>query len=135
MARRGRTKATGAARIPSNSSKHAKGYESATRSKHGSRKRNQKTRSSMNIVGSLPLTSGPSISNVNPISLANQPKSKNLAASIYGHSGAENMLNNLISNRKKNASLNVKKGLKKRAQPNQSGKGLAAKRISQATAL
>ena len=105
---RGRTKAGGlyasaVARIPSNSSKNAGAFGSATRSKHGSKKRNQKTRSSMNIGGSLPLAGGPSIINVvNPATLANQvPKSKKLAAQIYGNSAAENMLNNLISQRKK----------------------------------
>ena len=67
--------------------------------------------------------SGSNIINVvNPATLANQvPKSKNLAAQIYGTGPAENMLNNLISNRKKSGGSQQKKGTKKRSQPNQLG--------------
>lgn len=74
--------------------------------------------------------SGSNIINVvNPATLANQvPKSKNLAAQIYGTGPAENMLNNLISNRKKGGGSQQKKGTKKRAQPNQLGNAFNGQR-------
>jgi len=76
--------------------------------------------------------SGANIINVvNPATLANQvPKSKNLAAQIYGTGAAENMLQNLISNRKKGGSQQ-KKGTKKRAQPNQLGNAFSGQRLTQ----
>ena len=103
-----------AARIPSNASK--KNVNSATRgSRHGSKKRTQKTRSSLNIG----LASSNRDAAGFPGGLASMPnqviKSQKLAAQIYGTS--DGMMSNLVSNRKKPTS----KG-KKRSQPSQMSK-------------
>jgi hypothetical protein len=114
------------ARIPSSGNKAPGIASSASRSRHGSKKRNQKGRNSLNAIGQMPLPGAVSLQNIvspslQPPSFPNSvTKSQRLAAQIYGSS--DNMLNNMISNRKKSGSQ-VKKA-KKRSQPNQ---GLAQK--------
>lgn len=92
---------------------------------HGSRKRTQKTRSSLNVKHSLPLSSAGFLGPV-PQSLSALPSSlgkhsKKAAAQIYGNSS---MLNNITSSKRKTGSVpQVKKALKgKRSQPNQGAK-------------
>ena len=94
---------------------------SGSRSKHGSKKRSTKTRSSLNVAGGHSLTHGPS--GVTASSLAALPssvsKSKKVAAGIYGNHSA---FNNLVSQRKKTSSASKgKKGGKR--QPNQGARG------------
>ena len=75
---------------------------SGSRSKNGSKKRSNKTRSSLNLAGGLPIGSvsaGPQSVSVLPSSLS---KSKKVAAQIYGNASA---FNNLVSqSRRKPAS-------------------------------
>ena len=97
---------------------------SASRS-HGSRKRGQKTRSSLNVKNSVPLSGG-IFMGAGPQSLSILPSnvggktSKKAAAQIYGN---VSLLQNLTSQRKKSTSTSqAKKSLKgKRSQPNQGG--------------
>ena len=86
-----------------------KGSES--RSKKGSKKRTNKTRSSLNIIGGIPLGNVASSFSALPGSMN---KSKKIAAQIYGNASA---LNNLVSQRKKTNSQSKKKAGSKRAQP------------------
>lgn len=73
---------------------------SGSRSGHGSRKRTQKTRSSLNVASSGPLSLGPSVGGLGPAaggaSTNSIFRSQKMAAQIYGNS-ADTMLNNLIS--------------------------------------
>ena len=61
---------------------------SASRSRHGSKKRSQKTRSSLNIAASLPLQQAASMQGLVNGSVSTLPnnvtKSQKLAAQIYG---------------------------------------------------